>query len=102
MRLTLLLACAILFFGSLAPDPEKVDWETLVNGVQDHIKGLNWGYRVALRDKGATYLNAFGTLVDAHTVKTVNKRGVENLIKAKYIVLAPGGKLSTRFNLHSC
>lgn len=60
--------------------------------MQDHIKSLNWGYRVALRDKGATYINAYASLVDAHTIKTVNKRGVETILKAKYIVLAPGGE----------
>ena len=60
-------------------------------GVQDHVRSLNWGYRVALRDKGVTYLNAYGTLVDAHTIKTVNKRGAESTITTKNIVLAPGG-----------
>ena len=28
-----------------------MDWEKLVTAVQDHIGSLNWGYRVALREK---------------------------------------------------
>ncbi len=27
----------------------KHDWAKMVTGIQDHIGGLNWGYRVALR-----------------------------------------------------
>lgn len=65
----------------------------MCSGVQDHVRSLNWGYRVSLRDKGVTYLNAYGILEDAHTIKTVNKRGKETTITTKYIILAPGGTL---------
>lgn len=30
-----------------------LDWNKMVTGIQDHIGGLNFGYRVALRDKKA-------------------------------------------------
>jgi thioredoxin reductase (NADPH) len=40
--------------------------------IQNYIGSLNWGYRVALRDKGVKYLNAYGELIDAHKIK-VNK-----------------------------
>lgn len=53
---------------------------------------MNWGYRVALRDKNVAYINAYGTFVDAHTLKTVNKRGKETTITADKIILAPGGR----------
>ena len=59
---------------------------------QNHIRSLNWGYRVALRDKNVTYLNAYGSFVDAHTILTVNKRGKEEVITADKIILAPGGR----------
>ena len=41
----------------------------MVEAVQNHIGGLNWGYRVALRDKQVTYLNAYALFVDKNTVK---------------------------------
>lgn len=31
------------------PTNTKHDWQKMVQGIQDHIGGLNWGYRVALR-----------------------------------------------------
>ncbi len=37
--------------------------------IQNYIGSLNWGYRVALRDKGVKYLNAYGELMDAHRIK---------------------------------
>ena len=29
----------------------RLDWETLVERVQHHVKSLNWGHRVQLKDK---------------------------------------------------
>eukprot|EP00730_Choanoeca_flexa_P019547 TRINITY_DN9554_c0_g1_i1.p1 TRINITY_DN9554_c0_g1~~TRINITY_DN9554_c0_g1_i1.p1 ORF type:complete len:501 (+),score=142.90 TRINITY_DN9554_c0_g1_i1:42-1544(+) len=79
-------------FGWEVEKPETPTWSKLVEGVQNHIRSLNWGYRVALRDKKVTYLNAYGTFVDAHTIHTVNKRGKEATITADQIILAPGGR----------
>ena len=36
------------------------DWVALRQSVQDYIKGLNFGYRVALREAGVVYLNKLG------------------------------------------
>ena len=44
----------------------------MVEAIQAHIGSLNWGYRVALREKKVNYLNAFAEFVDPHTLK-VNK-----------------------------
>jgi thioredoxin reductase (NADPH) len=55
-------------------------YHTLENDLclrQDHIGSLNWGYRVALREKNVTYINAYGTFIDAHTIKTVDKKNRE-------------------------
>lgn len=41
----------------------------MVEGIQAHIGSLNWGYRVALREKKVNYLNAFAEFVDPHTLK---------------------------------
>ena len=44
-------------------------WTTMVEGIQRHIGSLNWGYRVALRDKGVKYINGLGEFTDPHTIK---------------------------------
>jgi glutaredoxin len=75
-----------------------MDWGVLVQGIQDHIGSLNWGYRVALREEKVEYINAVGSLVDAHTVKctTFDRKtgGVkeEKLITAKNVLVATGGR----------
>ncbi|XP_058959435.2 thioredoxin reductase 1, cytoplasmic isoform X1 [Pocillopora verrucosa] len=66
------------------------NWATMRENVQNHIGSLNWGYRVELRDKKVTYKNSIGELKDAHTVKTIDKKGREGEITAQHIVLATG------------
>ncbi|XP_039263418.2 thioredoxin reductase 1, cytoplasmic-like [Styela clava] len=66
------------------------DWANLVEGVQNYIGSLNWGYRVALREKSVAYLNAYAEFVDQHTIKTKNKRGVEKVITANNVIVAVG------------
>ena len=41
----------------------------MVEGIQSHIGSLNWGYKVALRDKKVDYINGFASFVDQHTIK---------------------------------
>ncbi|XP_033113803.1 thioredoxin reductase 1, cytoplasmic-like [Anneissia japonica] len=65
-------------------------WETLRKGVQDHIGSLNWGYRVALRDKSVAYQNAYAEFVDPHTIKCVNRRGKETTITSDKFIIATG------------
>lgn len=71
---------------------QKVEhkWATMRENVQNHIGSLNWAYKVELRDKKVMYKNATGTLVDAHTVKAVDKRGRVTEMTAQNIVLATG------------
>jgi thioredoxin reductase (NADPH) len=81
----------ILDLSCFAPhSPGPHDWPKLVETVKSHVAKLNWGYRVALRNKKVNYLNAYASLVDAHTVKTVDKRGNEKTITADKIILATG------------
>eukprot|EP00911_Craspedida_sp_UC1_P001152 UC1_evm1s866 len=77
-------------WGLEAPPPNS--WSGLVEGVQNHIGSLNWGYRVSLRDKNVTYLNAFGSFRDEHTLLTVNRRKKEKVITAANFVVATGGR----------
>ena len=44
-------------------------WTTMVEAIQRHVGSLNWGYRVALRDKGVKYINGLGEFTDPHTIK---------------------------------
>ena len=65
--------------GSAMEDARHVGWEfsetvahswtTMVEAIQKHVGSLNWGYRVALRDKGVKYINGLGEFTDPHTIK---------------------------------
>jgi thioredoxin reductase (NADPH) len=70
----------------------KHDWETLVTSVQNHVRGINFGYRTEMREKSVEYKNEFGIFVDAHTVECTNKRGEKRTITSEYVVFAPGGR----------
>ena len=67
-------------------------WEKMVEEVQNHIGSLNWGYRVALREKSVNYLNEYAEFVDAHTLRCVNKKGAERLVTADKFILATGSR----------
>jgi len=68
------------------------NWGKMIEEVQNHIGGLNWGYKVALREKEVTYLNEYAEFIDEHTLKTVNKKGKERNITADKFIIATGGR----------
>lgn len=70
------------------------NWEKLTETVVDHIKMLNFRYRVGLKNKDVTYINALASFVDAHTVayKGTGKDAGDKRITAKYIIIAVGGR----------
>merc|ERR1712002_1264494 len=72
--------------------PAQHDWKKMVEEIQNHIGSLNWGYRVALREKSVTYLNEYAKFVDKNTIKTTNKKGVEKTVTAAKFILATGGR----------
>ncbi|KAG7263254.1 hypothetical protein CRUP_004748, partial [Coryphaenoides rupestris] len=72
-------------YGWKIQDPVSHDWATMAAAVQNHVKSLNWGYRVK-------YLNVKGTLVDRHTIRGTTASGKEALMTAKNIVIATGGR----------
>lgn len=37
--------------------------------INNYIGSLNWGYRVALRDKDVNYVNAYAEFVEPHKIK---------------------------------
>ncbi|KAK3574860.1 hypothetical protein QTP86_018324 [Hemibagrus guttatus] len=76
------------------PDPffhaASHNWETMKSAVNNYIGSLNWGYRVALRDKNVTYMNAYAEYVEPHKIKATTKRGKETFHTAAKFVLATG------------
>ena len=67
-------------------------WETLKNNVQNHIRGLNFKYRVDLREKEVTYLNQLGSFINEHTVETIDKKGAKGSITFSRCLIAVGGR----------
>ncbi|XP_010764044.1 thioredoxin reductase 3-like, partial [Notothenia coriiceps] len=47
----------------------KHNWDTMKEAVSNYIGSLNWGYRVALRDKNVNYVNAYAEFIEPHKVK---------------------------------
>ena len=63
------------------PDMEaKHDWAKMVNNVQMHIKGLNWGYKSDLIKLKVDYKNAYATMIDAHTIQLDDGKGKDNSV----------------------
>ncbi len=73
---------------------EGHDWEKMRENVQNHIRGLNFNYRVNLREKSVTYLNKLAKFVDDHTVETTDKKGKVGRVTASRFVVAVGGRPS--------
>lgn len=68
------------------------DWSALVQGVQDHIGSLNWNYRVSLRDKNVTYINAYASFSGPNSVQYTDKKGKLITLTAEKFVIAVGGR----------
>lgn len=67
-------------------------WELLKTNVQNHIRGLNFKYRVDLREKNVTYLNKLGSFLDKNTVETIDKKGNRGTVTASRFLIAVGGR----------
>jgi thioredoxin reductase (NADPH) len=81
-------------FGWTSSQLGTHDWETLRANIQDHIKGLNFGYRVSLREASVTYLNKLGKFVGPNTLEVTDKKGKVSEITASRFVVAVGGRPS--------
>uniref|UniRef100_K1PLR1 Thioredoxin reductase 2, mitochondrial n=1 Tax=Magallana gigas TaxID=29159 RepID=K1PLR1_MAGGI len=77
-------------YGWNVPDQVQSDWTTLSTAVQNHVKSLNWGHRVQLRDKNVEYINGLGSFKDPHTVRVKESNGTERLLKTRNAVIAVG------------
>ena len=79
-------------FGWQVEEKTKHDWGTMVQAIQDHVRSLNWGYKVQLRSKQVKYYNKLAQLLDKNTIKLTASNGKEETVTARNIVLAPGGR----------
>jgi len=79
-------------YGWEGGDGASHNWNTLKENVQDHIKGINFGYRVQLREKGVEYLNKLGKFVGPNTVELTDKKGNVTTKTAARFVIAVGGR----------
>ena len=78
-----------------APDmTQKHDWAKMVNNVQMHIKGLNFGFRAEMMKVGAKYYNSYAKFLDAHTLSLDNGKGKVETVTADKVVIATGGRPS--------
>lgn len=76
--------------------PEKIkkshDWSKMITNVQTYIKKLNFGYRSQLREKKVVYYNKLAKFQDCHTLELTDIKGVKEIITAKNILIAVGGR----------
>ena len=67
------------------------NWQKMVDNVQAHITSLNESYKVQLRQKFVTYINALAHFVDPHTVEyTID--GKTKRLTSRRFVIATGGR----------
>jgi len=78
--------------GQLPAIETEAQWDVAKTNIQNYIRGLNFKYRVRLREKSVQYLNKLATLKDAHTVEVVDKKGNLSEITASRFLVAVGGR----------
>ena len=76
------------------PAPTRVthSWRALVQGVQNHVRSLNFGYRAALTKARVKYFNSKGSLSGGHEIVLTDAKGRARTVTARHIVLATGGR----------
>eukprot|EP00096_Caligus_rogercresseyi_P014818 TRINITY_DN730_c0_g1_i2.p1 TRINITY_DN730_c0_g1~~TRINITY_DN730_c0_g1_i2.p1 ORF type:complete len:605 (+),score=119.83 TRINITY_DN730_c0_g1_i2:160-1974(+) len=79
-------------YGWAITDPATHKWTDMVAAVTNHIRSLNWGYRVQLRSENVTYLNAYASFKDDHTLEVVDKKGAKKEVTAQDFIIATGGR----------
>lgn len=96
----------------------ECDWSNLVESIQNYIHSLNYGYEKQMKQAKITYINAYASFVDEHTVEYIvprvsnkNKNNSENKsetpsiaeaanvakvastkVTSRHIVIAVGGR----------
>jgi len=70
------------------------NWDALTDAVTQHIKQLNFRYRVGLKHKNVTYINALASFIDAHTIgyTLTGKNGGPKQLTSANVLIAVGGR----------
>ena len=78
--------------GGGGGDHIEHSWEDIRENVINHIRSLNFKYRVKLREKNVTYLNKLGEFVDKNTLQVTDKKGKVSTITSSRFLVAVGGR----------
>jgi thioredoxin reductase (NADPH) len=70
----------------------SVKWGVIRENINNHIRGLNFKYRVRLREKNVTYLNKLAKFVDKNTIEATDKKGQTSSVTAARFLIAVGGR----------
>lgn len=79
-------------FGLGVAESNFHSWETMRTNVQNHIRGLNFKYRVNLREKNVAYLNKLAKVIDKNTLELTDKKGNKSTVTTARIIVATGGR----------
>eukprot|EP01088_Endostelium_zonatum_P016881 TRINITY_DN4745_c0_g1_i1.p1 TRINITY_DN4745_c0_g1~~TRINITY_DN4745_c0_g1_i1.p1 ORF type:complete len:545 (-),score=122.51 TRINITY_DN4745_c0_g1_i1:356-1867(-) len=79
-------------FGWDNDSAPKHSWNKMMDGIQNYVKSLNWGYEDLLKDTGVTYYNMYAVFVDPHTIEADDGQGKKRTFTANRFVVAPGGR----------
>ncbi|UYV83729.1 TXNRD1 [Cordylochernes scorpioides] len=66
------------------------NWPKLSVSIEEHIKSLNWGYRLALRNANVSYINGYAKFLDPQTIEATLKNGKVQTLTAKDIIISTG------------
>jgi len=85
------MRCDSQHFG-IQSKVEKCEWEVMRENIQNFIRGLNFKYRVNLRENDVTYLNKLGRFIDKHTIEVTDKKGNKSTLTSSRFLIAVGGR----------
>jgi len=71
---------------------ENHSWAPMQQLIGNQIGQLNFLYKAGLSGAKVQYFNSYAVLEDKHTIAHTNSKGVTNRIRARNIILAPGGR----------
>jgi len=74
--------------GEAAPPQNVHQWETMRSEVQSYIKGLNFKYKVSLRDAKVKYVNGLGEFAGDHQMKITTFKGKAKTPKEEVVTFA--------------
>ena len=66
------------------------NWNKMVQNIQDHIKSLNFSFRVSLRNEKVQYINAYAKFESDHVIVAKDKKGVETKYSSDKFLIATG------------